>query len=535
MYGNPGSDTNNGDEVNGDTHEPNYRTANQIPSNGNHYDPSMAMANLRGFQMEAPTDHNDTIKQFLWLQQQQQQQAEIHAAFASAAMAEKRLMAAKRSEDSRSNNTGAPYMLSNALGADHTANMMHSHPNTGYNPPIYNPYGMSSSQQSLMFPLGNMYPSQYSMLPGMNPFPNQGLNDSYSARHNLEFPGASGMFDVFNSPLNGQSLIGSMTNKAAKKKKIKDKNKPKRPLSSYNLFFKYERQRILKMIDDGEFVDGLSEPQDPDTSKEHDPAKDSNQNDSGKVADDTSKNKEIGTASSKENSVDGDKDDGEAETKTAEKERDTSAGAPQKKPHGKISFENLAKLIGQRWKELPEEELAKFKALADEDMKRYKDEIEAYLTKKQEQGEMEQQQMQRAADSYGNAESEYTYLNSNRVLPKDSIPDVPFQHTLSQWDRTQIPNDFEALKAMGLDNQYQRQLQESQMYGLNQLQFLNAQREHQLIRQFQQQNQHGVDNFSPDLAVSADRKTNQGEPAGKKQRIGSSPGDYAGSYNQRGE
>ena len=48
----------------------------------------------------------------------------------------------------------------------------------------------------------------------------------------------------------------------------------------------------------------------------------------------------------------------------------------------KTSFENLAKTIEQRWASLDKEEIVRYKELANEDMKRYKKEMEAYLTKK---------------------------------------------------------------------------------------------------------------------------------------------------------
>ena len=47
-------------------------------------------------------------------------------------------------------------------------------------------------------------------------------------------------------------------------------------------------------------------------------------------------------------------------------------------PREKLGFEDLGKLIGQRWRDIDPEELAKYKKLASKDSKRYKKESEDY-------------------------------------------------------------------------------------------------------------------------------------------------------------
>ena len=118
-------------------------------------------------------------------------------------------------------------------------------------------------------------------------------------------------------------LLGKMavnTQDKGKKVRRKPKDKPKRPLSAYNIFFKEERQRILEKIPEGEEEDA--------------------------------------------------KGSGDAKTRKR-----------KKRPHGKIGFENLAKVIGQRWQELTPEQVEYYKSKANEDMKRYKDQMEDYLAK----------------------------------------------------------------------------------------------------------------------------------------------------------
>lgn len=97
--------------------------------------------------------------------------------------------------------------------------------------------------------------------------------------------------------------------------------------AAYNIFFKEERQRILKGI--------------PDEEDKKKPAK----------------------------------------STTDDAADDKDGGKRKKSPHGKIGFESLAKMIGQRWQDLPPKEVNYYKEKAKTDMDRYKTEMEAYLSK----------------------------------------------------------------------------------------------------------------------------------------------------------
>lgn len=110
------------------------------------------------------------------------------------------------------------------------------------------------------------------------------------------------------------SLAESTEEKAGKKASKRDSQKPKRPLSAYNIFFKEERQRILDEL--------------PTTV----PAK-------------------------------------------------VSTRVRKKKPHGKIGFQNLARVIGKRWQDLTEHEMQGYKEKAKVDLERYKREMEEYVCK----------------------------------------------------------------------------------------------------------------------------------------------------------
>ena len=141
----------------------------------------------------------------------------------------------------------------------------------------------------------------------------------------------------------------------------KPKNKPKRPLSAYNIFFKDERAKILSGIPDKK-GDDEEDDEDDDGSKD----KDEEKGDSG------------------------DEKGPDAKKATGKKRK--------RVPHGKIGFESLAKIVGQRWKELPPEELDVYKKMAEEDMKRYRKEMEAYVQKQREGLEQSREHLEKLVD-----------------------------------------------------------------------------------------------------------------------------------------
>lgn len=105
----------------------------------------------------------------------------------------------------------------------------------------------------------------------------------------------------------------------------KPKDKPKRPLSAYNFFFKEEREKILKIV-------MAEDPFSEEIQKE----------------------------------------------KESDEYLDEEAIGRLKKEGGKVSFEEMGKLIGSRWKNIDPDRLGKFSELASEDTERYKEEMAAY-------------------------------------------------------------------------------------------------------------------------------------------------------------
>lgn len=114
---------------------------------------------------------------------------------------------------------------------------------------------------------------------------------------------------------------------------------------AYNIFFKDERARILEKL--------------PQPEKEED-----NKDERG----------------DEKPAAEG--DEGKKEDEEQAGDVGKPGGKQKKRPHGKIGFESLAKVIGQRWQELAPDQVEYYKKQAEVDMKRYKQEMEVYLGKR---------------------------------------------------------------------------------------------------------------------------------------------------------
>ena len=132
----------------------------------------------------------------------------------------------------------------------------------------------------------------------------------------------SNMMNLMQQMQSASESCAAGAKKPHKKRRKKPKDKPKRPLSAYNLFFKDEREKILEEI-----------PTEAGKEEEQDP-------------------KHLITWPGK-----------------------------KRPPHGKISFDSLAKTIGSRWKSLSKERLAHYKERATEDLSRYAKEMKLYEKK----------------------------------------------------------------------------------------------------------------------------------------------------------
>lgn len=174
-------------------------------------------------------------------------------------------------------------------------------------------------------------------------------NESYNAAAN----GILAPWSARAAGLFGDMMIQSTEDEKAKKaSRKKPKDKPKRPLSAYNIFFKEERNRILN--GDGAENDAQDDGV-PSTISVGD-ARDSSTK--SEVSDGPTPNESRSSEDTKSK-----KDSGKDKSKK------------------KIGFESLAKLIGRRWQELDDASMSVYKSKASVDMERYKREMEVWDAK----------------------------------------------------------------------------------------------------------------------------------------------------------
>ncbi len=75
-----------------------------------------------------------------------------------------------------------------------------------------------------------------------------------------------------------------------------------------------------------------------------------------------------------------------------------SSRKQKRKPHGKISFEKMAQVIGRRWKQIDPDRLAEYKKLASTDLQHYKKKMEVYLSRQSQGLEESREQLESTVD-----------------------------------------------------------------------------------------------------------------------------------------
>jgi len=160
--------------------------------------------------------------------------------------------------------------------------------------------------------------------------------------------------------------------------------KPKRPLTAYNYFFKYERARLISTM-------SSSSSSSPDLIQSKENLFDKEKNDEKEqhpLPCKFSSNPSLcvnGKLQNKENCHGMVDCSSEAHYNTENKKKKRRGRppgpnykGPRASPHKKISFSDLGKLIGQRWKKIIPQQKKCFTILADQDRKRYRTAMKEY-------------------------------------------------------------------------------------------------------------------------------------------------------------
>jgi hypothetical protein len=147
-------------------------------------------------------------------------------------------------------------------------------------------------------------------------------------------------------------------------------NKPKRPMSAYNVFFKEQREILLRNIPDKKEKECI-------VVEENDPSSVDNKDRPNEYG-----IKKLPAAA--------------AVAKPPPPRRNRNPGRPQ--PHGKMGFEEMAKIIGHRWQHLNPQEKFRYQEDAKADRQRYESEKALWMQQHQETMSRKQAALEQSVD-----------------------------------------------------------------------------------------------------------------------------------------
>ena len=206
------------------------------------------------------------------------------------------------------------------------------------------------------------------------------------------------------SEASGDYFAASDESGGKKQKKTRSKKKPgqpRRPLSAYNIFFSEERARIIKSMEEemgaDEALDEGGDEEDPGTAPTRDDSASGPLKKRRLSLESTGRSSACSSPTLSGNEV------GAVAGQKAQQillDRRVNPAGPgrskrlHRRTHGRIGFQDLARLIGQRWKTLPADRMDEYKRLAEIDTKRYKEDMVVWNAQQKELREKEQQQQQ---------------------------------------------------------------------------------------------------------------------------------------------